>query len=44
MFGRLGVLNVIFDLQYFPFCFILSFLGLHPWHTEVPRLGVQLEL
>ena len=22
----------------------LSFLGLHPWHMEVPRLGVELEL
>ena len=20
------------------------FLGLHPWHMEVPRLGIQLEL
>ena len=20
------------------------FLGLHPWHMEVPRLGVELEL
>ena len=20
------------------------FLGLHPWHMEVPRLGVKLEL
>ena len=25
---------------YIYFCF----LGLHPWHTEVPRLGVQSEL
>ena len=22
----------------------LSFLGLHPWHMEVPRLGVESEL
>ena len=22
----------------------LVFLGLHPWHMEVPRLGVELEL
>ena len=22
----------------------ICFLGTHPWHTEVPRLGVQLEL
>ena len=25
------------------FCFFV-FLGLHPWHMEVPRLGVQSEL
>ena len=24
--------------------FFLAFLGPHPWHMEVPRLGVQLEL
>ena len=23
---------------------LLCFLGLHPWHREIPRLGVQLEL
>ena len=35
----------------FCFCFFLffvflffCFLGLHPWHMEVPRLGVELEL
>ena len=22
----------------------LSFLGLHPWHMEAPRLGVESEL
>ena len=27
------------------FCFVLfAFLGLHPQHMEVPRLGVKLEL
>ena len=26
------------------FFFFLSFLGLHPWHMEVSRLGVELEL
>ena len=28
------------------FCFVLfcCFLGLHVWHMEVPRLGVELEL
>ena len=24
--------------------FFLAFLGLHPWHMEVPKLGVKLEL
>ena len=27
----------------FLFCFVF-FLGLRPWHMEVPRLGVELEL
>ena len=26
------------------FCFVLFFLGLYPWHMEVPRLGVESEL
>jgi len=26
------------------FLFLFVFLGLHPWHMEVPRLGVKLEL
>ena len=26
------------------FCFVFVFLGLHTWHMEVPRLGVELEL
>ena len=30
-----------FSLLFF-FCFV--FLGLHPWHVEVPRLGVKSEL
>ena len=29
---------------YFFFAFFCLFSGLHPWHMEVPRLGVQLEL
>ena len=24
--------------------FVFCFLGLHPWHMEVPRLGVESEL
>ena len=28
----------------FDFFFFLVFLGLHPWHIEVPRLGIELEL
>ena len=30
-------------ISHFVFLFV-CFLGLHPWHMEVPRLGVQLEL
>ena len=26
------------------FSFLFVFLGPHPWHMEVPRLGVQLDL
>ena len=26
------------------FCFVFCFLGMHLWHMEVPRLGVELEL
>ena len=29
------------SLSFFFFFFV--FLGLHPWHTEAPRLGVELE-
>ena len=25
-------------------CLFVCFLGLHPWHLEVPRLVIQLEL
>ena len=28
----------------FTFYFYFLILGLHPWHTEIPRLGVELEL
>ena len=34
-----------FRTMYFFVCFFcFVFLGLHPWHIEVPRLGVQSEL
>ena len=29
-------------LTIFSFCFV--FLGSYPWHLEVPRLGIELEL
>ena len=32
------------DQPPFLFCFVFCFLGLHLWHMEVPRLGVQSEL
>ena len=31
-------------LPLFPFCFFFFFFWLYPWHMEVPRLGVELEL
>ena len=45
--------SVVFGPQQMPgrcqhpsmfFFFFLPFLGAHPWHMEVPRLGVQSEL
>ena len=33
--------QLTFFLFYF---FFFHFLGLHPWHMEVPRLGIELEL
>jgi len=32
------------DLLFFFFFVFLPFLGLLPWHMEIPRLGVQSEL
>ena len=32
------------ETQKFIYLFIFAFLGPHPKHTEVPRLGVELEL
>ena len=33
-----------FIVSFFFFFFFLVFLGLHPQHMEVPRLGIELEL
>ena len=30
--------------SFFFFFFFFAFLGPHPWHMEVPSLGVELEL
>ena len=32
--------NILSSTNFF---FFLSFLGMHPWHKEVPELGVELE-
>ena len=32
------------DVNHFFSFFFWGSLGLHPWHMEVPRLGVELEL
>ena len=37
-------LSTAFNRSYTFFFFLSFFLGLHPWHTEVPRLGVKSEL
>ena len=35
----------VFGFFFFFFFFLsLSFLGPHPWHMEVPRLGIQSQL
>ena len=34
----------IFLFIYLFVCLFIYFLGLHPWHMEVPRLGVDSEL
>ena len=36
--------EMIVELSCFLFLFLLPFRGPLPWHMEVPRLGVQLEL
>ena len=33
-----------FYLDYFFYFLFFCFLGLHPWHMKVPKLGVKLEL
>ena len=33
-----------FLMSFLFFSFLLSFLGLRPWHMEVPRLGVESKL
>ena len=37
-------LRKVFSFIMIFFCLVFCFLGLHPWHLEVPRLGVQSEL
>ena len=39
-----NMIDGMFSLS-FCFCFVLFFvfLGPHPWHTEVPRLGVSCQ-
>ena len=38
------LLELFFSLSLLFFFFFLAFLGLYPWHMEVPRLGVKPEL
>ena len=32
------------EIDKFYFIYLLFFLGPHPWHTEVPRIGAEMEL
>ena len=36
--------KIDFGVSWFYFIYLFIFLGLHPWHMEVPRLGIELEL
>ena len=39
-----GQLDLKVIVQFIAFLFFFCFLGPHPWHMEVSRLGVQMEL
>ena len=41
MYGKFIMITEFID---FFFCVCVSFLGLHPWYIEVPKLGLKLEL
>ena len=44
-YSRLGHKEIALFPSFLPsFLSFLCFLGPHPWHMEVPRLGVELEL
>ena len=38
-----GMTNTSYERHIFVFCFVFCFLGLHPQHMEIPRLGAELE-
>ena len=42
--SKIVLTRLSLSLSLFFFFFFLCFLGLHPKHVEVPRLGVDLEL
>ena len=42
--GPLRAFTAIPELGRQGFFVVVCFLGLHPWHMEVPRLGVEWEL
>ena len=39
-----AALGFFFLIAFIYLLFIYCFLGQHPWHMEIPRLGVKLEL
>ena len=44
MFPLSSSFSFSLSLFFFFFFFFFGFLGPHPWHMEIPRLGVELEL
>ena len=43
-FGSARSFTFLFFIYFTLFIYLLLFLGLHLWHMEVPRLGVELRL
>ena len=44
MLLNVELVNFFFYYSFFIILFYFVFLGPHPWHMEIPRLGVESEL